>query len=365
MKKINVFGKQIPVLIVIGLLFAGLGSAALLTFYGTITTTVDVDQAITLTGGDCTGNSCADSPTGVYSGDTVFSNLFTLTNLASTPRDVQLTTEYNPTIVTGEIVTKYLEYFDDAGIQDYNVPGCDITVTGGNSITTAITGAVDGNVICVETGNYDGFIVNKPLTLVASGDVTVNTNGPSSASGMIQVASDDVTIEGFIVDSDTKNYAVELGISYTGIVLRNNEFIGNTHGLYINPTSAGPLVENNKFDVLGVAIGSDGHLGTIIKQNVFTNNIAAEVMGASGTYTVTFTENNIFTDAPLADYSGAGFDASDNYFAEGIHTVGTVTADWMTKTDFSLVGGEVDGFITSNYFNTDGFDGTITTTITP
>ena len=48
--KVELFGKTVPTMLLIGLFLAGSGSAALLTTFGTVSGTADVDQAVTLTG---------------------------------------------------------------------------------------------------------------------------------------------------------------------------------------------------------------------------------------------------------------------------------------------------------------------------
>lgn len=65
MKKLNIAGKQIPAIFIALLLCAGIGSAALLEYYGTITGTAEVKQSVILPG--CDNNECTytigDSPT--------------------------------------------------------------------------------------------------------------------------------------------------------------------------------------------------------------------------------------------------------------------------------------------------------------
>lgn len=51
-RKISILGRQIPVWVLVLTLIGGLGSATLLTYFGTITTTVDVTQAVTLNGNE-------------------------------------------------------------------------------------------------------------------------------------------------------------------------------------------------------------------------------------------------------------------------------------------------------------------------
>jgi len=65
MKKIKMFGKTIPLALLVGILVIGVGSAAILEYYGTITGTAEVEQSVILVG--CEDNECTyeigDSPT--------------------------------------------------------------------------------------------------------------------------------------------------------------------------------------------------------------------------------------------------------------------------------------------------------------
>jgi len=100
---------------VFGLFALALVSAGLLTFYGQIHQTVNVEQAVVLT---CPGNDCVEDYSGeiIYSGDNLVSDIYTLTNLADTPRDVKLVTSClvgGEGCDTREVITSYLE---DIGI---------------------------------------------------------------------------------------------------------------------------------------------------------------------------------------------------------------------------------------------------------
>ena len=106
-KKRKILGIPIA-LFVIGILFVGGVSATLLTFYGTITQTVDVKQSVTLTGGNCGNNVCTESSIVGFDGDTLSSEMYTMTNLAGTSRGVTLVTEYSAGHVGG-ITTSYSE----------------------------------------------------------------------------------------------------------------------------------------------------------------------------------------------------------------------------------------------------------------
>ena len=76
MKKINVFGKQIPVLIVIGLLFAGLGSAALVSYLSneaevSVTVESPVLLEVSTDGADYSSNPATLSFGNIYGGESV------------------------------------------------------------------------------------------------------------------------------------------------------------------------------------------------------------------------------------------------------------------------------------------------------
>jgi len=110
----------------IGLCAVTLVAAAILNYYGQINQDVEIIQPIELTGQDCDNNICPSSYYG-FSGDTLVSDIYTLTNNANTPRDAVLTTTYNPGIDAGEITTSYwkkLSYTYSA-----NIVGVDVAVT--------------------------------------------------------------------------------------------------------------------------------------------------------------------------------------------------------------------------------------------
>ncbi len=96
-KKYLMFGLPILCLVLV--------SAFLLVNYGQIQQDVNVKQAVTLTGGDCVNNVCPELVEDMFSGDTLVSEVYTLSNLANTPRVVKLVTSSDPWTTFGEIVT--------------------------------------------------------------------------------------------------------------------------------------------------------------------------------------------------------------------------------------------------------------------
>jgi len=88
MKTIKLFGKTVPIFLLIGILCAGgMGSAALLTYYGITTTTVTVEQSVT-----------TDMPSileyAIYGGETKTDGPYNLVNHANVPVTVKFATTH-------------------------------------------------------------------------------------------------------------------------------------------------------------------------------------------------------------------------------------------------------------------------------
>jgi len=93
-KKINAFGKSIPVIaIILMVLTAGIAGAALLNYYGKITGTVDVAQSVLVDGKNYTQETVYNNT--IVAGSSVIS-AHTLKNRAEVPATVRLNTTYSP-----------------------------------------------------------------------------------------------------------------------------------------------------------------------------------------------------------------------------------------------------------------------------
>lgn len=119
-RKIGILGKQIPVVVLLLVAVGGLGSAALLTMYGTITGKAQVEQSVVISAGPgatCTGISCeyimGDSP--VYGGE-IDVQTITVTNRGDKQAPIKFeTTVYkctNPdytgcSVDNGVVTTRY------------------------------------------------------------------------------------------------------------------------------------------------------------------------------------------------------------------------------------------------------------------
>lgn len=88
MKTIKLFGKTVPIFLLIGILCAGgIGSAALLTYYGTMTTTVTVEQSVTT-------NMPSTLTYTVTGGNTKTDGPYSLVNHANVPVTVKFATTH-------------------------------------------------------------------------------------------------------------------------------------------------------------------------------------------------------------------------------------------------------------------------------
>jgi hypothetical protein len=108
-KSVKIFGKVVPIWLLVSLLTVGIGSAAVLTYYGTITASATVQQSILLDGKDVnTGSlSIADQISESAPGGEEFCAIHVLKNQMSVSGKVKLDTSYNPTLQGSEITTTY------------------------------------------------------------------------------------------------------------------------------------------------------------------------------------------------------------------------------------------------------------------
>jgi len=266
----KVAGKTIPTLLIVGLFLVGGGSAALLSSFGTVSGTANVDQAVVLNGGDEFSFNGAQT-----AGETVIDTR-TLQNNANVSAEVDFATEY----VTGDSVedasgvsTRYVEYFDDAGhdFNEYTSSAPDHTVSSGESIQTAIKDAETNDVIVVEDGTYDPFTVDKDVTVVAANapDTADNASITGEKTG-IEVTADGATVKGFNVDPADQDGPNARGIlvkakdvrvdsNYVHSVVSNDRAIGvYVYGHGTNTVADNTEVINNKVETVNGAQRNEG-----------------------------------------------------------------------------------------------------------
>lgn len=105
MRSVRVFGKSIPILAIVAIaMTTGMASAALLTHYGRIRMTADVQQSVLVDGNDHT-ELITDVLSKPAPGGETFCFKHTLTNQASVPATVEFETSYRPRLEDDEITT--------------------------------------------------------------------------------------------------------------------------------------------------------------------------------------------------------------------------------------------------------------------
>ncbi len=172
---------------------------------------------------------------------------------------------------------------------------------GGNysytNITDAVTGAADSDTITVyDNGgvNYtynENVIINKNLTLKASGNVTVNADNSSNPVFEITSRGSGTTIQGFTITGASGSYGIYLndadscnitGNNITGSqygiygnslnsAISRNEVYGNWYGIYLSESSnnaiSGNTVRENGY---GITLESSSNNG-ISGNNIYSN----------------------------------------------------------------------------------------------
>lgn len=106
MRSVKLFSKSISVLAIAIIISAGMVGAALLDYYGKITTTVDVEQSVLVDGKDHTTPIIDEISEPALGGET-FCFHHWLHNQASVPTQVAFETIYAPELEDDEIVTTY------------------------------------------------------------------------------------------------------------------------------------------------------------------------------------------------------------------------------------------------------------------
>ncbi|AOV94603.1 hypothetical protein AQV86_01600 [Nanohaloarchaea archaeon SG9] len=211
----EVAGKTIPTLAVIALLFVGTGSAALLSSFGTVSGTADVDQAVELTGGSDFSFDTNQAGETVIETRTLQSNADVSTQIGFETTCNGTTETTNPADFSGDckgIDTRYVEYFDDAGheFSDYShQSGTPVT----SDLQTAINKASSGDVLVVEeNGGYNNVTVNKSITIVAK-----NQGGPTVDG--FDISASDVTVKGFNI---TDGFEAQNSGNFVGVRVNND-----------------------------------------------------------------------------------------------------------------------------------------------
>jgi len=251
--KIRVRNKKLLLAVfAVTIAFTMVASAGLLTLYGTVKTTATVSQSVVLWDGSAwKEDNTAVTNTFPESGEELFGGCcecfsHSILNRGCVEAPITMTTDIDghgkgP----GGVDVEYIVgYWNVAGhtfpsLDDYD---CDLEVPTGYSDIQYVfnnNAAEEGDVICVQSGTYNGFTVDVD-------GVTIVSNG-ATVEGEIKINADDVTIEGFIImptasgndnGIDTQNA--------DNFAIRNNQIKGwNYIGTGSEPDGTGLYVDKS------------------------------------------------------------------------------------------------------------------------
>ena len=346
--KVELFGKTVPTMILIGLLLAGTGSAALLTSFGTVSGTADVSQAVLVNG------EPKDDVAEIDGFDSFAAGTYRLADLNSESGSA-LQVESNASVATSVTVdTQYEGSQTEEGIVAenivYNQPSesnFDVVVSDESGLEEAIKNSESSRIL-VEPGAYT--LTTESLQTGASTTVLASAEGPEATTIELDTATieaggdDELTVKGFMFNGTDSSNDPDGAIAHTegsdsadvegSLTVEDNIF--DTSVAYRNVESdetATVTVEDNFFtgsSDAGVEFGSEdgGDLSLTVKGNTFAGigdkGVALRVDSDRDGDTNLEIENNNFvfnSKAGIevtndgADYTHADFDTESNYFS--------------------------------------------------
>ena len=337
-KNKKILGIPLAVLL-IGVLVVGGVTAVLISYFGQIETTMEVEQGLRL------DDEAWDEPVEKsFSTTSAEAKTFLTEHELVSTASVDVTVDFDLSCKADEpnscddINHKIVDNFNEAGIQDYTVPTCNVTVTTGDTIQSGIDKAVAGDVVCVEAGTYtESVTINKGIHLVADGTVILN--------GHILITNNNVIVEGFKIvydDSNThtsKTRGILLDTGNTvNVVIKNNNIVDFATGISPGGKQAHAtlVIENNVIEQSDAGIGSTENFKGTVRYNVLKNN--DEGIGIGDDKLTIY--GNKFLDN-VADIrvhvNGLDVNATNNYFENGINIDYTTTTTSNVNATFSEI----------------------------
>lgn len=338
---VEVLGKTVPTLAIAALFLIGGGTAATLTYFGQVTGTADVDQAVLVDGSS--GETTVDifEQDSITAGDTVVDTFTIENNMDSTYNPVYDSTLDGASTIQAEgadidwtdggnqvgIDTTYANYFSDAGYEFADVElssdseEVDVVVdsTDGDNPDTisegidALSGEED-TVFVVDVDSSDGFVLDKQGVSVVSDGATV---------GPVEVSANDVEIRGFEIVGDGSDDGQD-GVQadhYTGVTVAHNYIHDVNAGVYVQDSDT--AVRHNTIEDTYAGVAGTENFEGEIESNVFKSNDEAIGVGDDefSTEDNRFEDNTasfrIYDDGDEDLYSdGQSVDADNNFFAE-------------------------------------------------
>ncbi len=226
----------------------------------------------------------------------------------------------------------------------------DASTVASMTIQSAINSATPGATIKVCPGNYTEDVnVNKAnIQLLGSGIDVSTITGPfnSGTPNTLLVNANGVLVDGFTITrngnnptdwgSNLKNQGVSLSAPGSGITLQNCKIFGNRNGIYVGQSSNGNTIRRNIVDNNRTGIHLVDNNGTLIEENVITNNWTMGVLyrsegGPSPTLQTVRNNritNNWYSEIEFRDPAGPGLlNMSGNYLGTNVTRVTTPSGE--------------------------------------
>ncbi|NMI89305.1 hypothetical protein GLU26_02240, partial [Nanohaloarchaea archaeon] len=224
----KVLGKTVPTMLIIGLFLVGGGSAALLSTFGTVTGTADVEKSVKVE-----GPGTVSYQGGFVAGATRI-DTFNVTNDATQSAGVTYSTDCSATIEVSDdrlqtdssncdgVNRRAVAYYDSAGADftgysSTNSPDLEVGEDKEyGSIGAAVADASSDQTILVHGGDYDPFNMNKSGLKVVAANAP-NSGGSADVRGApngIEVTEEasGATIKGFNIDVSEQKETDSRGI---------------------------------------------------------------------------------------------------------------------------------------------------------
>lgn len=190
-----------------------IASGALLSYHGKVTTTIDVQQAVTLDGNSFSGSyasiTVSDTITSSVGGCCELGNLHHLDYNSNGCGDITVNVVETISPNDGGMSTTWLGTVLDAGASSngatmtayvYDDSDCNAEVTTASELTTELAGTA--SVICLKDGTYTGtFSIGRAVTLKGESETGVIIDGNGAGNVFTIAASGTVTIQGMTIQN--------------------------------------------------------------------------------------------------------------------------------------------------------------------
>ncbi len=220
------------------------------------------------------------------------------------------------------------------------------------TIQAAINAASPGDTVEVMSGTYyEHLTIDKTLTLLGENRETtiIDAGGVNPASTII-VSANDVTISGFTIQHALSGGRAIWVDGYNGTVISNNIITNNGDGIRLLNSNGnlveGNLIENNPY----TSLGFDWTFNNVIYNNTILDNyIGVGAGGGDASYDCIFANNTISGNS-----YGFLIDIYDSIFFHNIIIGNTVQAEFYNSADSNKWddGSSVGGNYWSDYTGT-------------